>query len=81
MPMLASNPTYLCARVLHGHYFLDGDFWNAPCPRSASYTWNSVLHGRYLVEKGILWGIGNGSIRRLCMTDGFLGLLHAWLNL
>jgi hypothetical protein len=58
---LLTEPNSLCARVLKGRYFPDGDFWNAPCPRSASYTWRSILHGRKLVMRGIMWGIGDGS--------------------
>jgi hypothetical protein len=62
---LLTVPDSLCARVLKGRYFPDGDFWNASCPRSASYTWCSILHGRKLVKRGILWGIGDGSTVRI----------------
>jgi hypothetical protein len=58
---ILTNPNFLCTRVLQGLYFPDGDFWKAKCPRSAFYNWRSILHGRKLVEKGILWGIGNGA--------------------
>jgi hypothetical protein len=51
----------LCARVLKGRYFPNGDFWTAPCPKSASYTWRSIIHGRSLLERGIIWRVGNGS--------------------
>jgi hypothetical protein len=62
---LLTVPDSLCARVLKGRYFPDEDFWNASCPRSASYTWCSILHGRKLVKRGILWGIGDGSTVRI----------------
>jgi hypothetical protein len=45
---------------LKGRYFPDSDFLNAPKPRSASYTWRSILFGRDLLLQGIQWGIGNG---------------------
>lgn len=42
---LLTDPSSLCARVLKGRYFPNCDFWSASCPRSASYTWRSILHG------------------------------------
>ena len=62
---LLTEPTSLCARVLKGRYFPDGDFWNATCPRSASYTWRSILYGKKLVEKGVLCGISDGATTRI----------------
>jgi hypothetical protein len=35
---LLTEPSSLCARVLKGRYFPNGDFWHADKPRSASYT-------------------------------------------
>jgi hypothetical protein len=57
---LLTEPTSLCARVLKGRYFPYTDFWHAPRPRSASYTWRSILFGRDLLLKGVQWGIGDG---------------------
>jgi hypothetical protein len=57
---LLTEPTSLCARVLKGRYYPHTDFWNAPKPRSASYTWRSILHGRDLLLQGVQWGIGDG---------------------
>jgi hypothetical protein len=56
---LITDPSSLCARVLQEHYYPNGDFLEAACPRSASYTWRSILHGRKLIEKGIRWGVGD----------------------
>lgn len=47
---LLTDPDSLCARVLKGRYFPQGDFWNAAAPRSASYTWRSILFGRDLLK-------------------------------
>ncbi|EEE66057.1 hypothetical protein OsJ_22054 [Oryza sativa Japonica Group] len=47
--------------VLKGRYFPNSDFWNAPKPTAASFTWRSILFGRDLLRKGVRWGIGNGS--------------------
>jgi hypothetical protein len=57
---LLTEPTSLCARVLKGRYFPHSDFWHAPKPRSSSYTWRSILFGRDLLLRGVLWGIGDG---------------------
>jgi hypothetical protein len=43
---LLTEPESLCARVLKGRYFPNGDFWTASTPRSASYTWRSILKGK-----------------------------------
>lgn len=50
---LLTEPGSLCARVLKGRYFPNGDFWDAPKPISSCYTWRSILFGRELVKKGI----------------------------
>jgi ribonuclease HI len=36
------------------------DFLNAKCPKRASYTWRSILHGRELLKEGLIWRIGDG---------------------
>jgi hypothetical protein len=57
---LLTEPSSLCARVLKGRYFPHTDFWHATKPRSASYTWRSILFGRELLIRGAQWGIGDG---------------------
>lgn len=57
---LLTEPHSLCARVMKGRYFPDGDFWSAQCPRSSSYTWRSIMHGKKLLQQGILWRVGDG---------------------
>jgi hypothetical protein len=54
------NPGSLCARVLQARYFKDGNFLNASCPKRCSYTWRSIVHGRQLLERGLIWRIGDG---------------------
>jgi hypothetical protein len=58
---LTTSPYSLCARVLRARYFKDGDFLTASCPKHASYTWKSILHGRELLKEGIIWRVGDGS--------------------
>ena len=53
-------PDSLCARVLKGRYFPNCTFWDAPLPRSSSFTWRSLMYGKEILMKGILWRVGNG---------------------
>lgn len=62
---LLTEPNSLCARVLKGRYFPSGDFWTATCPRSASYTWRSLLFGKEILKKGVRWCVGDGSMIRI----------------
>jgi hypothetical protein len=57
---LLTEPNSLCARVLKGRYFPECELWDAPQPRSASYTWRSICHGMQLVKLGVRWNVGNG---------------------
>ena len=68
---LLTEPNSLCARVLKARYFPDYDFWEAPSPRSASYTWRSILFGKKLLEDGIVWVIGDGK-RTKILTDNWI---------
>jgi hypothetical protein len=58
-------PDSLCAKVLKGCYFPHCDFWHAPQPRSSSFTWRNLIHGKKILEKGILWRVGDGKKIRL----------------
>jgi hypothetical protein len=57
---IVTNPNSLCSRVLKARYFKDGNFLEARCPKRASYTWKSILHGRELLKEGLVWQIGDG---------------------
>jgi hypothetical protein len=71
---LLIDPTSLCARVLKGRYYPNCDFWDAPSPRSSSYTWRSILFGRELLQTGVRWGIGDGSSTRIESDNWILGV-------
>jgi hypothetical protein len=70
---LLTDPSSLCARVLKGRYYPYGDFWDAPCPRSASYTWRSIFYGRKLIHLGARWGVGNGSTIKIAKDNWIPG--------
>lgn len=57
---LLKNPDALCARVLSAKYYPDGQILNAKPVRGMSYAWRSILKGIDLLNKGIIWRVGNG---------------------
>lgn len=58
---LMVNPDSLCARVLKGRYYHDGDFLNSTRRKHASHTWWAILAGREVLMKGIIKRIGDGT--------------------
>lgn len=52
------NPDSLCARVLRGRYFPDGNFLQATCPANASATWKAICKARDALRKGLIRHIG-----------------------
>ena len=57
---LVQNPDSLCARILHAKYFSHGDLFKAKRAGAMSYTWRSILQGVKVLEKWVVWRIGNG---------------------
>ncbi|KAL5549925.1 hypothetical protein UlMin_000101 [Ulmus minor] len=53
-------PQSLMSRVLKGKYFPNGNFLSAPCKQTASFIWKSIVWGRELLNKGLIWKISNG---------------------
>jgi len=56
------RPSSLCARVLRGKYFPNGDFLTATKRRHCSETWRAILHGRDVLKKGLIMRIGPGEV-------------------
>jgi hypothetical protein len=78
---LLTEPQSLCARVLKGRYFPNGDFWHADKPRTASYTWRSILFGKELLRQGIHWGIGNGQSTQILSDRWIPGVQPEYIRL
>jgi hypothetical protein len=57
---LIQSPDSLCARVLRAKYFPNGNIWEARNTIGISYTWRSILKGLRVLEKGVIWRVGNG---------------------
>lgn len=50
--------------MLKARYFPRGDFLTAGQSNS-SYTWQSILQGREVLEWGLIWVVGDGRIVRV----------------
>jgi len=57
---LLTKPDSLLTRVYKARYFKQKDFMNAVVGSRPSFAWRSIIHGRDLLEKGIMKNIGNG---------------------
>lgn len=57
---LIKNPDSLAARVRKAKYFARTEFLTARPRPTSSYLWRSILEGRKLLNKGILWRVGSG---------------------
>lgn len=58
---LLTRPESLCARMLKGRYFHDGDFMGNTRRGHASHTWRAILAGKEVLAKGLIKRIGNGA--------------------
>jgi hypothetical protein len=57
---LMTAPDTLCARVLEGKYYPNGDFLSARLKRNSSHTWRAILTGRKALNQGLVRRIGDG---------------------
>jgi hypothetical protein len=57
---LITRPDSLCARMLKGKYFHDGNFLTARKKRGSSHIWQAILKGREVLQTGLIKRIGNG---------------------
>jgi ribonuclease HI len=57
---LVTQPDSLVAKVYRAKYFPHTNLMNAQIGHVASYTWRSILHSRWILDKGCYWTIGDG---------------------
>ena len=54
------NPDSLCYRVFKARFFPNCFILEASNSASGSYAWKSILSARNVVQKGVVWWIGDG---------------------
>uniref|UniRef100_A0A803QD89 Reverse transcriptase domain-containing protein n=1 Tax=Cannabis sativa TaxID=3483 RepID=A0A803QD89_CANSA len=59
---ILTTPDSLVAQILKAKYFKRNDFLHAPTGHSPSFCWRSILWGRDLLIKGLIWKIGDGTL-------------------
>ena len=64
----------MCARVLKGRYYPDGEFLSANCPASASRTWKSIICGREILKARLIGHIGDGPKMEIWPGNWFEGI-------
>lgn len=57
---MLKNPKSLWAQVLKASYFPTSNPMEAKRGASPSWVWSSLLEGRDLIKKGLVWKLGNG---------------------
>ena len=62
---LLTNTHSLIHRVLKAKYFPQSSFMDAGIPRHSSYTWRSIANSRHVLEDGLRWRIGDGSMVKI----------------
>jgi hypothetical protein len=51
---LTTNPESLCARVMNGKYFPQGEFLATKNKKNSSQTWRAILAGRKALDVGLI---------------------------
>ncbi|XP_016194997.1 uncharacterized protein LOC107635964 [Arachis ipaensis] len=75
---VASQPQSLLSRLLKGKYFRYSSIMNAEIGTVPSWGWHSILKGRKVVEKGLVWRVGDGSNIRI-FSDAWLAPPHSYV--
>uniref|UniRef100_A0A803QI44 Reverse transcriptase zinc-binding domain-containing protein n=1 Tax=Cannabis sativa TaxID=3483 RepID=A0A803QI44_CANSA len=60
-----TTPDSLVTSLLKAKYFKHNDFLNAATGHSPSFCWRSILWGKELLIKGLIWKIGDGTSVRI----------------
>ena len=57
---LLHDKSSLFYRVFKARFFPTCSIMEATCPSSASYAWKSIIKGRDVIKRGVIWRIGDG---------------------
>ena len=58
---IIKNLVFLAAKVLKAKYFAMIDFLNTKLGSNPSYLWRSLLARRILLQRGVVWRVGDVS--------------------
>ena len=56
---LQNHPSLLFSRVFKAKYFPTDDFVHATMGKHPSFTWRNIMASQKIVEKGLVWRVGN----------------------
>ncbi|KAK3199722.1 hypothetical protein Dsin_023137 [Dipteronia sinensis] len=62
---ILKNPSSLAATILKSCYFRNSSFMDSKSKLSASFIWRSLGWGKGVLEKGLRWTVGDGSLIRI----------------
>ena len=68
---LIKDEDSLVARVLKAKHYPRGNFMIAQLGSNPSGTWRSLIEGRTILEKGLIWRVRNGE-KKTYQTHGCL---------
>lgn len=57
---LVTNANKLWVTVIKEKYIKDRNFFTAPVPPDASWSWRNIVKGQSTIELGATWRVGNG---------------------
>lgn len=57
---LLDNTNSLCARVLKGRCYANGEILMTGCPAGASQTWQAIIKGKEMLRRGLIQRVGDG---------------------
>ena len=64
---MLKNPESLCHRVCKARFFPNCSILEVPNSTSGFYAWKSKLSARNVVQKGVVWRIGDG--KTVCIKE------------
>jgi hypothetical protein len=76
---LMTDPESLCARVIKGEYYPNGDFLSATKKWNSSNTWSAILLGKKALQGGLMRRIGNGESTNIWHDRWIPGLIDGRL--
>lgn len=71
---LMTRPDSLCARVIKGKYYPNGEFMTATRKRKSSETWRAIFYGREALKLGLIKRIGPGNSVNIWTDKWITGL-------